>query len=259
MREIYKIISLVDGKIYIGSTTQTFKIRFKSHINALKNEKHGNIHLQNAFNKYGEENFKFEIIEECVSEKCIEREQYWLDTIKSYDLEIGYNMCPKAGRNTTGKIIMQSQRDNISKSLKGLSAGEKHPLWGTKREPTTLGYKHSEESKEKMRVFQRNRIKSEKEITKWKEMLKTQKGEQHPSYGKKITGERLIKLQNLRKGLPCPNRRVIIKVDMDKNEIARYESLTYAAKENKITLSSMSALCNRIKKPFQGKYFFIYG
>lgn len=78
---IYKIHNIYTNDFYIGSTIN-FKNRFKQHKSKLKYNNHFNNHLQRAFSKYGEENFKFEIIEECIPEKCIEREQWYLDNFK---------------------------------------------------------------------------------------------------------------------------------------------------------------------------------
>lgn len=78
---IYKIINRINNKIYIGSTYNIVK-RKNIHIYLLKNNKHHSILLQRAFNKYGESNFKFEILETVEDRsKLIEREQYYLDTL----------------------------------------------------------------------------------------------------------------------------------------------------------------------------------
>ena len=59
---IYKITNLKNHKIYIGSSNNIMR-RWYEHLRDLKNQKHCNSHLQNAWNKYGENNFLFEIIE----------------------------------------------------------------------------------------------------------------------------------------------------------------------------------------------------
>lgn len=90
MAGIYKIINLIDNKVYIGQSIN-IKCRFDSHKSNLKNNHHSNIYLQNAWNKYGEENFKFEILEECTENKLDEREQYWLNFYGGLNSDNNYN------------------------------------------------------------------------------------------------------------------------------------------------------------------------
>jgi group I intron endonuclease len=58
---IYKITNIVTNKLYVGSSID-IKRRKYEHIRLLKNNKHNNIHLQNAYNKYGILNLKWEIL-----------------------------------------------------------------------------------------------------------------------------------------------------------------------------------------------------
>lgn len=95
---IYKITCVVTGKFYIGSSL-SIRIRWTSHKNTLKRNKHANSYLQHAWNKYGSENFLFEILENVPRAKLIEREQYWLDLTKCYDKEIGFNINKNAEYN----------------------------------------------------------------------------------------------------------------------------------------------------------------
>lgn len=75
---IYKITNIVNNKYYIGSSKDIVQ-RLKRHFTNLKNNQHPNKHLQYSFNKYGENNFTTEIIEECNISDIIVREQYYLD------------------------------------------------------------------------------------------------------------------------------------------------------------------------------------
>jgi predicted GIY-YIG superfamily endonuclease len=87
---VYKITNLVNGKFYIGSS-KNIKARWYQHKSQLNDNQHRNIHLQNAWNLYGSQNFQFEIIEKCELEKQFEREQYYLDKLNPFD-DNGYNI-----------------------------------------------------------------------------------------------------------------------------------------------------------------------
>jgi group I intron endonuclease len=78
---IYCIENTINGKSYIGGT-DSIKRRFASHKRDLKRGNHRNAHLQNAWNKYGKDAFRFEILEEVPKEKLIEVEQQYLDVVK---------------------------------------------------------------------------------------------------------------------------------------------------------------------------------
>lgn len=77
---IYKIINQLNKDCYIGSSLN-LRDRKSRHFRDLLNESHHSIILQRAVNKYGIDNFQFEIIEECEKENLLEREQYYLDSI----------------------------------------------------------------------------------------------------------------------------------------------------------------------------------
>ena len=88
---IYKITNKINSKCYIGQTKNYTK-RFSAHKNALRKNKHDNAHLQAAWNKYGEENFSFDIIEH--TEDYNNREKYYIAYYKSDNVEYGYNILP---------------------------------------------------------------------------------------------------------------------------------------------------------------------
>ena len=102
---IYKIENLINGSIYIGQSIDIEK-RWSTHISILNQNNHYNAHLQNAWNKYGSENFKFSIIEECKQFELNDREIYW---INKYDSFInGYNLTPGGGNTESfSKSVIQ--------------------------------------------------------------------------------------------------------------------------------------------------------
>ena len=76
---IYKIRNVVNDKFYVGSTVDSRK-RFWAHRKALRLGTHDCTHLQRAWNKYGEDCFKFEIVEVVPEgEDLLAAEQKWLD------------------------------------------------------------------------------------------------------------------------------------------------------------------------------------
>ena len=95
---IYKIS--YKNKVYIGSTTQSFYIRWIQHMYEMKNFKHSNQKIMNIINKYGIDKLIFEIVEVVDNKnKVLEREQYWIDLFNSY--YEGLNCSPSA-YNTFG-------------------------------------------------------------------------------------------------------------------------------------------------------------
>ena len=105
---IYKITNKVNGKTYIGST-KNVNARWVKHKALLRHNRHSNLHLQAAWNKYGEGSFTFEIIEDCLPEMLLSREQFFIDTIKP-----DYNQTA-----TAGKVEMtETMKSKLSLAIK---------------------------------------------------------------------------------------------------------------------------------------------
>ncbi len=85
---VYKITNLINGKFYIGSSKDLNR-RKKDHFRILSKGTSHNKILQNAVNKYGIINFKFEIIENCTEELLFITEQKFVDELKpQYNISI---------------------------------------------------------------------------------------------------------------------------------------------------------------------------
>lgn len=130
MTGVYTIINKIDGKVYVGSSAKSLHIRFRVHKRELLKKSHHNQYLQNAVNKYGIENFEFEIIHECEPEFCLSFEQYWRNMLCSWDRRFGYDMCYIAG-NMLGTKRTDEAKKKISISRKKYK-GKNHPSWGKK-------------------------------------------------------------------------------------------------------------------------------
>lgn len=87
---IYKIENLINGKLYVGQSTN-IQERYKSHIRSSKNPKSRdyNSALHCAFRKYGISNFKITILEICNKELLNEREIFWINQLNTFNE--GYN------------------------------------------------------------------------------------------------------------------------------------------------------------------------
>ena len=88
---IYCIKNIINNKVYIGSSIDLNSREYK-HFWMLKKNKHDNQFLQNSFNKYGENSFVFEVIEECRPEFLIDLENYHIIKNKSNEMSFGYNL-----------------------------------------------------------------------------------------------------------------------------------------------------------------------
>ena len=116
---IYQIKNVINDHRYIGSA-KNIADRWKAHIRHLRKIKHCNKHLQYAWNKYGEDNFEFSILEECEENQLINREQYYLDISKHE-----YNICQKAGNSLGTKHSLEARR-KISLAKKGKPLSPEH-------------------------------------------------------------------------------------------------------------------------------------
>lgn len=86
---IYKITNLINNHSYIGLSTH-IEDRWKYHKTPYNWEREKNKTLYQAILKYGIDNFKFEILEECSVEELSEKEKFYIDKYDTF--HNGYNM-----------------------------------------------------------------------------------------------------------------------------------------------------------------------
>lgn len=98
---IYKIVTNHNGFVYIGQTIQNLRRRWHKHLSDLKSKTHHNQLLQKVYDKYGEQDFVFEVIEKCNIAEIDERERYWINFYDSTNREKGYNF--ESGGNENKK------------------------------------------------------------------------------------------------------------------------------------------------------------
>lgn len=137
MKGIYLIKCKSENKVYIGQSKDIRK-RYISHLSDLRKNKHKNLYLQEAFNKYGEKDFVFETIfkvndEELDRQKLYDLEIFYISLYHSNDRKFGYNIesgglssgrFPKETINKMsdckkGKAHSQKTKELLSKIRKG--------------------------------------------------------------------------------------------------------------------------------------------
>lgn len=212
---IYKIICVVNNKIYIGSAVNLDR-RWKRHLNELKNNYHANIILQNAFNKHGLESFNFEIIE-IVDDVCklFEREQYYLDTLKPFG-KYGFNIKTIAqgggdfenhpNKNEIYKKISKSKREQ-----KNVVSDEHKAYLSKKLSEYYLTHPNPNKNKTLEEIHGIEKAKEIKE--KISKNNKTKSGEKNHWFGKSHTNQVKDKISKAHKGKYFGTQNIEIIID----------------------------------------------
>lgn len=191
---IYCIENLRNHKKYVGQAINVNN-RIMRHKSLLRNNHENSVVLQRAWNKYGEINFIFYIIEECPIEKLNEKEEYYIKILCSHISEWGYNISmggnsSMRGRKHTveelekmrignlGKIVSESTRKLMSENHANFS-GKNHPMWGKKM------------SLESKKLMSENRP--------------NVRGKNNPMWGNNHSDESKIKIGDGHRGKKLPN------------------------------------------------------
>ena len=119
------------GSFYVGSTVDA-RVRFQTHKRRLRAGKHQSPKMQAAWNKYGEDCFKFEIIEHVdKAEDLLKAEQIWLDAHAGKDY--CYNWATDASAPMRGKTHTEAVRVKLKESAQKVPKGKNSPLYGVPR------------------------------------------------------------------------------------------------------------------------------
>lgn len=153
---IYKITNLITQDSYIGSAVN-LNSRKRTHFANMNLSKHPNKHLQASCNKYGIDNFQFEVLAKCPKEYLLKLEQFFIDILKPT-----FNKRKKVNSNL-GMVLTEEHKRKISES--------------NTNNPKRIGKKLSEKQKEKMRQAKLGKKLSEETKQKISEKFR---GENHP-------------------------------------------------------------------------------
>lgn len=134
---IYKITNIVNNKFYIGSSKKLNK-RLIDHFSRLRNNYHKNKYLQDSFNKYGEANFKVEVLAEfknLTAQQLLDKEQEYLDSISDW------KSCYNQTRDTKYFGAIKPEEYVRKQNKISQVTGENNPFYGKT---------HSEKSRKAM-------------------------------------------------------------------------------------------------------------
>ena len=113
---IYSIICTVNGKQYIGCSTNIYS-RINNHKSILnkKNLKQDNSHLIEDWSRYGADNFDYKVLE-YTTENLKDKECHYIEFYNTIDREIGYNL--RRDNSIKGMIPLEETRNKYSIALK---------------------------------------------------------------------------------------------------------------------------------------------
>jgi len=160
---IYKVTNRINGKCYIGKTSRPLEERMYQHtFVAARNTSNSIFHK--ALRKYGVENFEWEIVEECESERALNLdEELYIRQFNSYaPNKEGYN-ATYGGEGSTGRVLSDKTKAKISSSNIGQVAWNR----GLTKEidervlnysKKLVGEKHSNERRKNQSIARKNWI-----------------------------------------------------------------------------------------------------
>lgn len=220
---IYCIENKINNKKYIGQSISIHE-RWKKHISELNNNKHHNDYLQKAWNKYGENQFGFYVLEYCDESILDEKEIYYINLYQTLNRSYGYNL--KSGGQDGGSIYSDDTRKKMSDSVKKA---------------------YSNEQLREMR-----RIAALKQ---WAdpEMKNKISGKNNCMYGKTHTDEARKKISEAKIGKPSHRRNTtpILCIELDK----QFKDATEASKELHIDSSAILKVCRGERKTCGGYHW----
>ncbi len=120
---VYVIVHVESGLAYIGSSCDIAQRWFK-HRGTLRRGIHSNPRMQAAWSEYGEDAFRFVIVERVLVSDLRVRELWWLEQGETWLPERGYNLSKRS--DTVGHQFTPEQSARVSTALKGKKKSPEH-------------------------------------------------------------------------------------------------------------------------------------
>lgn len=244
---IYHIVNIITGDEYIGSSSNSKK-RKGEHFSLLRHENHYNSYLQRAFSKYGEDSFRFELLEIVGDiDKLFLREQWWIDVFNPV-----YNATNIAGaRFNYGKQQSPETRRKLAIARKKAWTPEKRQAFSNSLIGNTynLGKSLSEDTKRKIGKANSIALKGKKQSKQTRlKRSKALSGKNNPLYGKKQPKEVRDKIAKTQRPIPL----YFISPDGDLYEV--YNLSRFCEKHN-LSYKGMRLLANgKLKKGYHRQW-----
>lgn len=157
---VYQIRNLVNGNLYIGQSADLYT-RMMAHLSSLRSHTHNSVVIQRAYDKYGEDNFVFEVLVHCEKDELTKYEQHFVDTLNPQynirkicvDSPLGTHHSEetrlKMSKSLKGRVHSEETKSRMSKSAIGKKFSDEHRR---KLSEANKGKKLSDEHKEKIRL-----------------------------------------------------------------------------------------------------------
>ena len=277
---IYKATNLINGKVYIGQTTNPLEQRVKQHFF----KKDDGTYFHNALKKYGQDGFKWDVIDYADNEDDLSKKEiYWIAYYESFlDKNKGYNSTSggetsksiseavrlKISIKNKGKVITKEHREKLRQAFIGRNVsnetrvkiskavkGEKNGMFGRKHtdeekenlRKKSSERKHTQESKDK--IGKAHKGKNVSDETKAK-LSRAKTGKKLPPFSE----QHIEKLREANVGGKNPQAKSLI--CLDTGEI--YECIQEASSKTGIHYKQISRCCNgKIEKAGGLKFQFL--
>nr|DAE59944.1 MAG TPA: intron associated endonuclease [Caudoviricetes sp.] len=252
---VYKHTNKINGKIYIGITSQKPNKRWQNGYGYKDNQ-----HFFRAIQKYGWNNFEHEIIYKDLEEEiATNKEQELIKLYNSNNSNFGYNKDNGGKTNKLteesiekirqwhiGRKLSEETKRKISESHKGISSGENNPMYGKH---------HTKEAKQKMSDFAKSRVG-------WKHTEKTKKKIGEGNKGKTLSEEARKKISKANTGkkwteeqklkLKHRNSIPVVQLTIEGNFVNIYISAAEASRQLGIAAPLITNCCRKKHKQTYG-------